>query len=410
MKILIVDDNPRKYEKLFPPVIDVGVDRGSIDIVTSASDGINRLKLTTYDLLIIDILLPFFPEQEASIDNSIQLLMEIGDSEEIQRPKRIVGISADREAAEGASDIFRKNMWTIIDYDETTDEWYTQIVNCVRYMIAQSKNRATADSRIDVAIICALAEPELSEVLRLPWSFVAAEPIDEVTFGHRGRFEVGGVSHSVMAFGIGRMGMVPTALTAARVIDRMRPKVLVMAGICAGIKGKVNLGDVVLADPSWDWQCGKYITDKNTTQFLGAAYQHVPPSIVRAHVEQLKADRASLAKISLEAPDQKLGLFKVAIGPMASGAAVIADEEVTAEIKAQHRETCAIDMESYAIYSAAYQADRPAPVAFVLKGVCDYADPHKNDGHQRDAAFASANVIRLLLERYGDRIIQGSAS
>ncbi len=26
-----------------------------------------------------------------------------------------------------------------------------------------------------------------------------------------------------------------------------------MLGICAGVKGKTELGDVIVADPSWDW-------------------------------------------------------------------------------------------------------------------------------------------------------------
>nr|UVY99791.1 hypothetical protein K4M19_00101 [Agrobacterium fabrum] len=62
-------------------------------------------------------------------------------------------------------------------------------------------------------------------------------------------------------------------------------------------------------------------------------------------------------------------------------------------------------MEIYGIYAAAHAASSPQPTFLAVKGVCDFADPDKADGYQRYAAYSSAQVLRLLLERYGNRLI-----
>ncbi|GHD21253.1 hypothetical protein ACFOEZ_20030 [Tianweitania populi] len=408
MKILVIDDQPRKYSRFFEKLVSVGHLRDETDIVTCSSDGLLKLKQTHYDLVVLDILLPYRNEDEADFDNSVQLLMEISDGTELIKPGRVVGISADKLAAEKASPLFAQYLWTIIEYDSSSDDWINQLTSCISYMSAQGSNPGKPSSKIDLAIICALAEPELSEILSLNWGFGSAEPIDDVTFGHRGQLVSNGRSLSVMAFSVDRMGMVPSSLKAARIIEKLRPKVLAMTGICAGVKDRVDLGDVVLADPCWDWQAGKYAKVSDQSRFLMSPYPFHPPRAVRTFMEQLKADRSALAEIGANAPHKAIGIPKLHLAPLASGSAVVADSEITAEIVDQNRETCGIDMEAYGIYSAAYHSDTPTPLTFVVKGVCDFADPHKNDRYQRDAAYASASVLRVLFERYGDKVVESA--
>jgi nucleoside phosphorylase len=98
-------------------------------------------------------------------------------------------------------------------------------------------------------------------------------------------------------------------------------------------------------------------------------------------------------------------VLKVVIGPVASGSAVIADEDIVAEIKLQNREVCAVEMECYGVFAAVANSSTPQPHVFTLKAVCDFADPHKNDKVQRYAAYSSARVMQLMLERYVDRLV-----
>jgi nucleoside phosphorylase len=57
-------------------------------------------------------------------------------------------------------------------------------------------------------------------------------------------------------------------------------------------------------------------------------------------------------------------------------------------------------MEAYAVFAASDEAPLPQPKAFVLKGVCDFADDEKNDSLQSYAAYTSASALRALVETY----------
>lgn len=405
MKVLIVDDNPQRYARLISRLEEVGLGRDILSFCGCANDARQRLEAQTFDLVVIDILLPLWPDTEADRQHSLDLLSEIVNGEDLQRPQHIVGISADREAALAASPDFGRYLWTIVPYSERDDEWLGQLVNCILYTAESAPSGQQVHYGVDVAIICALSEPELAEVLRLPWHFQAARPLDDVTFVHEGTFSCAGKERTVAAIAAPRMGMVSASLTTMRAIERLHPRLVIMTGICAGVEKQANLGDVIFVDACWDWQSGKYLREKDTApSFSIAPHQLGPSAAAIAHAEQVRADRATLAAITVDGPDEAPGVLKVVIGPVASGSAVIADETVVAEIKSQNRKVCGIDMEAYGVFAAVKNCSGPRPEVAVLKSVCDFADPHKDDKVQRYAAYASARVTQLLVERYFDRI------
>jgi nucleoside phosphorylase len=408
VRILIADDQARRYERLIVGLEAIGVRRQDVDIVPSAKDARDCLDTHRYDLLILDILIPLWPEGEPSAQNALDLLFEIHEAEEQQGPRHIVGITADRSAARDAAREFEELTWTVVEYSAISDEWVSRILNCVRYIsgILQSSAAVRPEYNIDLAIICALERPELEEVLKLPWSWSAARPLDDVTFIHDGKVEVQGRTITVCATAAPRMGMVSTALRSAAIIASLRPRLIAMCGICAGVKEKVSIGDVLFADPAWDFQSGKRVRDKSNTQFSIAPHHLSPPAIIRSHVEQIRSDSEALSKISLTFGTDAPGLTRVVIGPVASGSAVLADAQVVDEIKLQHRDLIGVEMEVYGMYAATYAASHPQPRPFALKGVCDFADPDKQDLHQRYAAYASAYVLRLLIERFGRRLLE----
>lgn len=103
-------------------------------------------------------------------------------------------------------------------------------------------------------------------------------------------------------------------------------------------------------------------------------------------------------------PGTKPGVSRILPGPLASGSAVLSDGVIIGDVRNQHQELIGIEMEIYGLYAAAYSASDPQPAYIALKGVCDFADPDKEDGYQEYAAYASAQVLRILLERYADRL------
>ena len=62
------------------------------------------------------------------------------------------------------------------------------------------------------------------------------------------------------------------------------------------------------------------------------------------------------------------------IGPVASGAAVIADSSLLDAVKGQHRRLLAIEMKAYGVLAAVEESTQPQPAGFVIKSVCDFAN------------------------------------
>ncbi len=203
----------------------------------------------------------------------------------------------------------------------------------------------------------------------------------------------------VVAVAAPGMGMPSASVTCSRVIERFRPRYLVMAGITAGIKGRVNIGDVICADPTWDWGSGKYVVQDGQPNFLPAPFQIPLDPDVRGKIERIESNAVVLAEIVANWPGTRPETpLRLHLGPLASGAAVLADDTLANGIVRHNRYLLGVEMETYAVYHAAFQATRPRPMPVSLKGVCDFADPDKNDAFQNYAAYTSARVIAHLVE------------
>ncbi len=88
--------------------------------------------------------------------------------------------------------------------------------------------------------------------------------------------------------------------------------------------------------------------------------------------------------------------FAVHVGPMASGNAVVRDQNVWQRLKDMGvRKIAALDMEAATIATVAHE--RRVPHWLIAKGVMDRADPTKDDRYKRFAARASAEVLYRLL-------------
>jgi nucleoside phosphorylase/CheY-like chemotaxis protein len=405
MNILIVDDQPRRYDRLIPELSRIGVSRDQVDIVTSTSDAREKIESHPYDLLLLDILLPFRPEEKIDPQNSIDLLFEIHEGEIANAPRYILGITADREVASDALKQFEDWCWTILDYSESNDEWLKRCVNCAKFVKDHSSKLPKDGERTDLAIVCALRDPELAAVLKLPWNWESARPLDDVTFVHDGFVEVEGRKITVCATAAPRMGMVATALRSASLIAQLRPRLIAMTGICAGVRGKVSLGDVLFVDPAWDFQSGKRSQEKDNPVFLMRPHHLSAPAMIRAHIEQIRDDQDGLVNIAKTFDGRAPGISRVVIAPVASGSAVLADNDIVKQIREQHQELAGVEMEAYGLYAAANAASSPQPLYFALKSVCDFADSSKDDSQQKYAAHASAHVLRMLIERFGPRLL-----
>ncbi|AQT05750.1 hypothetical protein A0U91_13975 [Acetobacter persici] len=404
MKILIVDDNPRRYNKLTEELLSFGLGLDNLDVVVCTRHAVEKLEVKHYDLLILDLVIPLNPTDLPSEHNSVDLLMQIAEGDFLIRPSRIVGLTADKAAAVRAAPSFGRQLWSIIEFRDDNDEWLYQVRSCVDYGISSASEASVVSYDIDVCILCALHQPELDAVLRLPIKWESsAHPIDDVTFVHEGTLDGRKRQLKIVAAAATRMGMVSSSLLASKLIGRFRPRLLAMTGICAGVKGKVSLGDVIVADPCWDWQSGKRRLEpsESAESKFEPSSHHLPLSeSLRSRFHEIKKDRDSLEAIRRAWPVDIPTPLRVEVAPMASGSVVLADDVAAGRIKEQHRQLSAIEMEAYGVYAAAAMACAPKPEVVAIKSVCDFAGPDKSDTFQPYAAYTSASVLKLYIDKY----------
>lgn len=402
MNILIIDDNRAKILPLIKEIIKLDIPRENIHTSESASDARQKLKSTSYDLVVLDLCLPNVIEEPPSLEVVKQLLEDINEDENLIKPKLMVGFSAYASYIEEVQSMQSFGSMVFHLYQETTDDWLSGIINCVKYLISYGTNNSPEPERVDLCIISALYTPELTSILDLPWHWDDYELLDHCTSIRRGKFTSGKKSYSVVAAHSLRMGMISATVLATKLITLCKPRFLVMPGICAGVPGKTNFGDILLANPSWDYQCGKRLSNNEGSQFFIAPHQiHVHES-VETRILQLSREPGFLSGIKSnwrgDTPDTELRLHS---GPVGCGSAVLADYTIVEDIiETQQRTLLGIEMEIYGIYSAASSSPEPRPITFAVKSVCDHADNQKNDKFQKYAAYTSAQIVREFFERY----------
>ena len=345
-------------------------------------------------------MIPYRQEGDPDAQVCVELVDDICEGGGYILPKQIVGLTAYDEGVVEAFEAFNGRLWNVIKVEDNDSGWIERVKNCVMYL-----RSAHGDSRpkmtADVLIICALRSPELEAVKRLPWQWEPETPFDEVSFISKGQLRCGTRDVTVIAAAAPRMGMVASGVLAAKLISVLEPELCLMPGICAGLSGRVSLGDVIFADPVWDYQAGKRTVDSaGGARFEMAPHQLQSAPELRAIAEQLAEDRAALRSIKDAWPQRLTQELALRIGPVASGSAVVADAAFAKRVSEQQRSALGLEMELYGVSSACAMAGARRPLFAGVKAVCDLADEEKNDDFQSYASYASASVLDQLVQRY----------
>jgi nucleoside phosphorylase/CheY-like chemotaxis protein len=405
MKILIVDDLPKKIKALVDTLNECRVNREDILIAQCAIEAKRILMHTHVELMIVDIMLPQRPEDTPTVQTSLELLTELLEDETYKTPAHILGVTAYLEAMAEAQPLFQEQTWGLLQFDESTTDWAIPVCNAVEFIRRRAEQPIVAHYDVDICVLTALSDPEMKAVYRLPWEWQPPTPLDDSIFVRKGSLLIEGVRYSVVAACAPRMGMVASALTASKLIESFRPRILAMVGICAGIKSKTNLGDVIFADATWDWQSGKKVAIEkkdgghNAGRLEIAPHQLPVPEFLRSRVRNFADDSDVWNAIREGWPSPPASRLKLIIGPLASGSVVLADSQTISEIQTQHRSLVGIEMEAYGVLAAASSSSKPRPIPVVFKAVCDFADSEKNDAMQTYASYTSAQALHEFLIR-----------
>lgn len=401
MKVLIVDDDLEKVRVVSQELSKVeGCDSSDIDSASNARDAKVALQSTQYDLMILDIVLPERIDLSPSANGGIELLKEVLSRTKYKKPEMIVGLSAYEEGIATAEPVFEQDLWHVLRYSATSTEWREQLKRKVQYLSLRKSNPEAIAFKKDVVVVCALQEPELSAVLRLSWEWTTTVLLSDPSTNYsEGVFQNRGDRRSIVAVAAPRMGLVSAAITATKALYEFRPRYLFMTGITAGFTGRCNLGDLLVGDPCWNYESGKWAASETGSVFEPAPHQLSLAGSVRAALQRTAQNSALLSSIRDgwhgTKPDTNV---KVLFGPLASGAAVRADSNARSFVREQHRQANGLEMEAYAVMAAAAEGILPESKAAVIKSVCDFADSAKADSFQPYAAYVSAQVLKHLLE------------
>ena len=407
IRILIVDDSTDKLNRYLPIFHDAGIVREQIDVALHGMDARDKLRSSHYDLMVLDLALPLRPEDPPNQKGGVDLLKEIDERPGFNRPSHIVGVTAFENLTTSFEHEFANRMLFLLHFDPAAERWQSQLKTLLNDLTRVRERQDPVGYGKDVCILTALQDPELRAVRDLPFNFGQPRLLDDVTYYFEGALEVQGISFSVIASAPLRMGLVPSAIRAMKLLHYFRPKLLVMTGICAGISGKVGLGDVILANPAWEWQSGKRIIDNGEARFLSDPHQlDVNPAVVARYAQFIDTSGIwSEIASNWRGPKPNTALRGV-IGPLASGSVVAADGTTIRNIQAtQHRKLIGLEMEIYGVYAAAQEFPTAPPLTFALKGVSDLADIDKVDDYQGYAAYTSANALYFFLKEYLPQLV-----
>lgn len=392
MKVLIVDDNVNKISEI-KKVFETR--KWEIHVATGTAQTIQLIKKDEFDLLILDLVIPKrFGLDKPELKNSIDLLEELQRSTKIVRPKFIVGLTADVEAHGQGNPIFSSSFTEIIKFDFSNQEWRENLLSKIKTIEQSSPSYYKKSGYLyDYAIITALNSPEFDAVKQAfaDYSLINVEG-DNSTY-----YEVKLCNGEKLLLATDdKMGMVAMAQFTEKVIQTFRPRNICMTGIAAGVEGEINLGDIMVASESWNYESGKIVEGGFLPDYSSISIKQELCSKINKITEMPMKLFGIKQGFPGESPKHDLAMK---IGPVASGSAVVSDPEVLEKPKSMTRKLLGLEMEIYGMYFACVNTSTPKPENFLaVKSVCDFANARKNDNYQTYAAYTSVVFLKLIIE------------
>jgi nucleoside phosphorylase/CheY-like chemotaxis protein len=403
VSVLILEDDDDKAIAI-DRVVRSSASEARVVRVSDASAARLRLSQEVFTLLVLDIAVPPIRGRPVQDDAGLSLLDELELGRHLKMPMHIVGLTAHDSILKAVGSRFASRAVTLIRYDAAATDWEQALGARVWFMSRSDAGSAaeTPSYGTDLAIVCALHDPELTAVLSNGWKWRPDRISGDPTIYYRAKFTAGTDQRSAVAAAACQMGMTASAVLAMKMIFQFRPRYIVMAGITAGRLGEVNGGDVIIANPTWDWGSGKIASaESGEDPVFSSSPGQLPLKPHAREICQFFASQADeLGHIRRDWSTPPAWPLKLRVGPLASGSAVVEHAGTMAQIRGQHRKLIGVEMEGYAIHVAAEEAPEPQPTAIVAKGVVDFGVPGKDDELHAYAAYTSAQVVKRLAERY----------
>jgi nucleoside phosphorylase len=261
----------------------------------------------------------------------------------------------------------------------------------------------------DVAFLCALQHPELTALMRATggegnWN-VTGTPRHTHVYRAASLDTKSGKQLRLVATIATSMGLTAAAIATTQLVMQFRPRLVVMVGIAAGTRsGNKEFGDILVADPSVDYNSGKVEQKDGIRGFLPDPYPLGLNARLRSVLQKYQANSPVFQEIragwKARLPNRPNRLH---LGPLGAADQVIDDATRVEEIQKNWRKLIGVEMETYGVYRACHEAPEPKPRFISFKSVCDFA-AEKTDSWQDYAAFTAAEFAVKFLQSEWDAL------
>lgn len=397
IKILIIDDSVEKLRSVIDFLEkECNVAGADIDCADTVNSGRECLTSNRYDLLLLDLVLPFSEDDTPSSESGTKFLDEIYYNPNINIPLHIIGLTEYDQAFKDSAQDFEDKLWGLVNFSLQNNDWKDKLKSKVFHLQStkkEYKDFIEVENKFDVAIITALNKEfeQLKQICTWVPFPVANDPLVyyKYTLNTKNSNNI-----KIIACCINDMGMQAASAVASKVISLFSPSMLFMTGICAGLKSaRINLGGVIVAKQVWDYESGKILDDADGSFNFKPDMKCLPTDQgIVTRLTEFSNNKTVLSNIYNEFKGKKPNTqLEIKFDSVGSGPYLLTSKNYLTKLLENDRKLIGIDMEGYGIYKAGQFHNGTTPI--FVKGVSDFGDAEKDDDYQDYASYASARFV-----------------
>ncbi len=424
LRILIVEDEDIKFERINAFLNEEESNAWRCIRATDYSSASRLIETERFDLVILDFFIPAFSGGKVDAGNASALL-NIIENDGCYCPTHVVGLSQ-YEQDELPNETDRFGYLQTIRFSYSDEYWKKKLYNICKFLEKVSKSSYAHrhfSFDYDVLIVTAREENEYNPIVgALHWSGGGHNHLQ-----HGAPYK-GCVGDIVLPSGqdvraavvcVGEVGLSAAASVVASAISLLRPKHVVMLGMCAGLRrtigsSLVGLGDVIISSECELWDGLRYTdSDDGTVSEPKSPMRFGDENIVTAARGLLEGSERvvkdglrdhyrtcshlkGLGTLSSEVTESA----EVRIGLNVSGSSLVASNLKQKEIIDRIPRAISLEMEIYAVYRAVFATVGNKPTVIAVKGVTDLADKEKGKALQASASVGSLKIWLKIFDRY----------
>jgi len=354
----IYDENHSNIVAFF---VDIVVVEAGVKLDTSGIDIANKLRQIYPDVLVFNI------TSKVSFDRQLDVFSDA--------------------VLEGNDGVFSKHF---LEGDSFNEARLDKILKVRETRNCLALGQSCTPASFDVGILTALYMDEFENIRPL---FNFSNTIeDDTKFYHVGSLVSSkGNKISVIATHQNKTGIVDAAILSTEIVNRFKPKFLIMPGVCGGSGEDINFGDIVFASSVFLHQKGKETNSGFQNEIDNC-------EIDSKLLHKIREARRELLRLVQDSdPSRKNPDLDIHIKPMACGLTVIDKEGFfDGKIKGIDRNTIAVDMESFSVARACSLSNDKKTKAVIVKSIMDMTTG-KNDHAKAYAGYTSAQFVFYLI-------------